>query len=151
MPHLVAFLRFSVEITLISPSRFLLTLLKRKVLPYLPIFLEQYFPQETASVCLHVTSTVLGLHIVDLFLLASSFLEVFESEKNTASILSLLKISKPKSIEGKIDNALTEATNLLIADREKLFNELKKLNSVADSDQKLVQSSLNIIKKKLKI
>ena len=72
-------------------------------------------------------------------------------EKNTASILSLLKISKPKSIEVKINNALNEATNLLIAEREKLFNELKKLNSVAESDQKLVQSSLNQIKKKLKI
>ena len=72
-------------------------------------------------------------------------------EKNTASILSLLKISKPKSIEVKINNALNEATNLLMAEREKLFNELKKLNSVAESDQKLVQSSLNQIKKKLKI
>ena len=38
-----------------------------------------------------------------------------------------------------------------MAEREKLFNELKKLNSVAESDQKLVQSSLNQIKKKLKI
>ena len=72
-------------------------------------------------------------------------------EKNTASILSLLKISKAKSIEVKINNALNEATNLLMAEREKLFNELKKLNSVAESDQKLVQSSLNQIKKKLKI
>ena len=72
-------------------------------------------------------------------------------EKNTASILSLLKISKPKSIEVKINNALNEATNLLMADREKLFNELKKLNSVAESDQKIVQTSLNEIKKKLKI
>ena len=35
-----------------------------------------------------------------------------------------------------------------MAEREKLFNELKKLNSVAESDQKLVQSSLNQIKKK---
>ena len=71
--------------------------------------------------------------------------------KNTASILSLLKISKPKSIEGKINNALNEAANLLMEDREKLFNELQKLKFVAESDKKLVQSELSMLKKKLKI
>ena len=71
--------------------------------------------------------------------------------KKIQQVFSHFKISKPKSIEVKINNALNEATNLLMAEREKLFNELKKLNSVAESDQKLVQSSLNQIKKKLKI
>ena len=41
-------------------------------------------------------------------------------EKNTVSILSLLKISNPKSIEGKIDNALNEAANLM-KDEKKNF------------------------------
>ena len=72
-------------------------------------------------------------------------------EKKTASILSLIKISQPKSIEGKINNAIDEASNLLMADREKLFKELNKLISVSESDKKLIQSSLDTIKKKLKI
>ena len=72
-------------------------------------------------------------------------------EKKTASILSLIKISQPKSIEGKINNAIDEASNLLMADREKLFNELNKLITISESDKKLIQSSLNTIKKKLKI
>ena len=72
-------------------------------------------------------------------------------EKNTKSIISLLKISKPKSIEIKIDNALDEASNLLLADRERLFNEIRKLNGVADGDQQSVKNALRIIKKKLKI
>ncbi len=72
-------------------------------------------------------------------------------EKNTKSIISLLKISKPKSIEIKIDNALDEASNLLLADRERLFNEIRKLNGFADGDQQSVKNALRIIKKKLKI
>ena len=72
-------------------------------------------------------------------------------EKKTASILSLIKISQPKSIEGKINNAIDEASNLLMADREKLFNELNKLITISESDKKLIQSSLDTIKKKLKI
>ena len=72
-------------------------------------------------------------------------------EKKTASILSLIKISQPKSIEGKINNAIDEASNLLMADREKLFDELNKLITISESDKKLIQSSLDTIKKKLKI
>ena len=43
-------------------------------------------------------------------------------------LIKIFLISE-KSIEVKINNALNEATNLLMAEREKLFNELKKLNS----------------------
>ena len=72
-------------------------------------------------------------------------------EKSTVSILSLLKISNPKSIDGKINNALNEASNLLINDREKLLRELSKLSSVAEGDKKLIKGSLDYIKKSLKI
>ena len=72
-------------------------------------------------------------------------------EKSTVSILSLLKISNPKSIDGKINNALNEASNLLIDEREKLLRELSKLSSVAEGDKKLIKGSLDYIKKSLKI
>ena len=72
-------------------------------------------------------------------------------EKSTVSILSLLKISNPKSIDGKINNALNEASNLLIDEREKLLRELSKLSSVAEGDKKLIKGSLDFIKKSLKI
>ena len=72
-------------------------------------------------------------------------------EKSTVSILSLLKISNPKSIDGKINNALNEASNLLIDEREKLLRELSKLSSVAEGDTKLIRASLDFIKKSLKI
>ena len=72
-------------------------------------------------------------------------------EKSTVSILSLLKISNPKSIDGKINNALNEASNLLLDEREKLLRELSKLSSVAEGDKKLIRSSLEFIKKSLKI
>ena len=72
-------------------------------------------------------------------------------EKSTISILSLLKISNPKSIDGKINNALDEATNLLLDEREKLLIELSKLASVAEGDKKLIKDSLDFIKKRLKI
>ena len=72
-------------------------------------------------------------------------------EKSTVSILSLLKISNPKSIDGKINNALNEAANLLLDEREKLLRELSKLSSVAEGDKKLIRSSLEFIKKSLKI
>jgi len=72
-------------------------------------------------------------------------------EKSTVSILSLLKISNLKSIDGKINNALNEASNLLIDEREKLLRELSKLSSVAEGDKKLIKGSLDFIKKSLKI
>ena len=72
-------------------------------------------------------------------------------EKNTVSILSLLKISNPKSIEGKIDNALNEAANLMKDEREKLYKEISKLTKVAESEAKLVDKVIKEIKVKLKI
>ena len=72
-------------------------------------------------------------------------------EKSTVSILSLLKISNLKSIDGKINNSLNEASNLLIDEREKLLRELSKLSSVAEGDKKLIKGSLDFIKKSLKI
>ena len=56
-----------------------------------------------------------------------------------------------KSIDGKINNALNEASNLLIDEREKLLRELSKLSSVAEGDKKLIKGSLDFIKKSLKI
>ena len=72
-------------------------------------------------------------------------------EKSTISILSLLKISNPKSIQGKINNALDEASNLLIDEREKLLSELSKLVNVAEGEKKLIKDALAYIKKSLKI
>jgi hypothetical protein len=72
-------------------------------------------------------------------------------EKSTISILSLLKISNPKSIDSKINNALAEASNLLIDEREKLLSELSKLVNVAEGDKKLIKDTLDYIKKNLKI
>ena len=72
-------------------------------------------------------------------------------EKNTVSILSLLKISNPKSIEGKIDNALNEAANLMKDEREKLYKEISKLTKVAESEAQLVDKVIKEIKVKLKI
>lgn len=72
-------------------------------------------------------------------------------EKNTVSILSLLKISNPKSIEGKIDNALNEASNLMKDEREKLYKEISKLIKVAESEVKLVDKVIKEIKIKLKV
>jgi len=72
-------------------------------------------------------------------------------EKSTVSILSLLKISNPKSIDGKINNALDEASNLLLDEREKLLIELSKLVSVTEGDKNLVKDALDYIKKRLKI
>ena len=72
-------------------------------------------------------------------------------EKSTISILSLLKISNPKSIDSKINNALAEASNLLIDEREKLLSELSKLKNVAEGEKKLIKDALSYIKKNLKI
>ena len=80
--------------------------------------------------------------------------ELFEKnfgEKSTISMLSLLKISNPQSIEGKIKNSLDEASNLLLQDRERLFKEIQKLISVAEGSEDQIQSSLKTIKEALKI
>ena len=80
--------------------------------------------------------------------------ELFEKnfgEKSTISMLSLLKISNPQSIEGKIKNSLDEASNLLLQDRERLFKEIQKLISVVEGSEDQIQSSLKTIKEALKI
>ena len=65
-------------------------------------------------------------------------------KKVLISILSLLKISNPKSIDGKINNALDEASNLLIDEREKLLSELSKLANVAEGEKKLIKDALDL-------
>ena len=49
---------------------------------------------------------------------------------------------------GKINNALDEASNLLIDEREKLLSELSKLESVAEGEKKLIKDALDLHKKK---
>ncbi|MDB9826163.1 hypothetical protein OAB97_03245, partial [Candidatus Pelagibacter sp.] len=80
--------------------------------------------------------------------------EIFKKnfgDKNTKSILSLIKISSAKSIQVKIDNILEEASKLLNKDKEKIINELSKLLKVVDGDQKVANSIINKIKTTIKI
>jgi len=80
--------------------------------------------------------------------------EIFKKnfgDKNTKSILSLIKISSAKSIQVKIDNILEEASKLLNKDKEKIVSELSKLLKVVDGDQKVANSIINKIKTNLKI
>ena len=63
----------------------------------------------------------------------------------------MISLFPAKTIDGKINNALNEASNLLIDEREKLLRELSKLSSVAEGDKKLIKGSLDFIKKSLKI
>ena len=80
--------------------------------------------------------------------------EIFKKnfgDKNTKSILSLIKISSAKSIQVKIDNILEEASKLLNKDKEKIINELSKLLKVVDGDQKVASSIINKIKTNIKI
>ena len=72
-------------------------------------------------------------------------------EKSTISMLSLLKISNPQSIEGRIKSALDEASNLLLQDRERLFKEIEKLISVAEGSEDQIKNSLKVIKETLKV
>ena len=72
-------------------------------------------------------------------------------EKSTISMLSLLKISNPQSIEGRIKSALDEASNLLLQDRERLFKEIEKLISVAEGSEDQIKNSLKVIKENLKV
>ena len=80
--------------------------------------------------------------------------EIFKKnfgDKNTKSILSLIKISSAKSIQVKIDNILEEASKLLNKDKEKIINELSKLLKVVDGDQKVASSIINKRKTTIKI
>jgi hypothetical protein len=72
-------------------------------------------------------------------------------EKSTISMLSLLKISNPQSIEGRIKSVLDEASNLLLQDRERLFKEIEKLISVAEGSEDQIKNSLKVIKENLKV
>ena len=67
------------------------------------------------------------------------------------SIVSLIKISNPKSIQDKINTTLDEASKLLKKDKEKIVNELSKLLKVADGDQKILKNTISKIETKLKI
>ena len=80
--------------------------------------------------------------------------EIFKKnfgEKSAVSMVSLIKISNPKVIENKIQNAFDEASKLLLDDRKRLYSELEKLLKVAEGDKKLLNLAMNKIKGYLKI
>ena len=105
-----------------------------------------------------VVSRALMWGSIDIFLSDKKFSkkeqEIFKKnfgDKSTESIVSLIKISNPKSIQDKINTTLEEASKLLIKDKEKIVNELSKLLKVADGDQKIVKNAINKIKTNLKL
>ena len=66
---------------------------------------------------------------IDIFLSDKKFSkkeqEIFKKnfgDKSTESIVSLIKISNPKSIQDKINTTLDEASKLLKKDKEKIVN-----------------------------
>ena len=80
--------------------------------------------------------------------------EIFKKnfgEKDTNSMLSLIKISSAKSIQDKIDNTFDEASKLLNKDKEKIINELSKLLKIVDGDQKIANTDIKNIKTTIKI
>ena len=80
--------------------------------------------------------------------------EIFKKnfgDKSNESIISLIKISNPKSIQEKINNTFDEASKLLNKDKEKIINELSKLIKVVDGDKKIAETTINKIKTSLKI
>ena len=80
--------------------------------------------------------------------------EIFKNnfgEKDTNSMLSLIKISSAKSIQDKIDNTFDEASKLLNKDKEKIINELSKLLKIVDGDQKIANTAIKNIKTTIKI
>ena len=80
--------------------------------------------------------------------------EIFKKnfgEKDTNSMLSLIKISSAKSIQDKIDNTFDEASKLLNKDKEKIINELSKLLKIVDGDQKIANTAIKNIKTTIKI
>tara|TARA_B100000287_G_scaffold360068_1_gene352292 strand:- start:135 stop:1271 length:1137 start_codon:yes stop_codon:yes gene_type:complete len=80
--------------------------------------------------------------------------EIFKKnfgDKSTESIISLIKISNPKSIQEKINNTFDEASKLLNKDKEKIINELSKLIKVVDGDKKIAETTINKIKTSLKL
>tara|TARA_B100001996_G_scaffold140706_1_gene107002 strand:+ start:1479 stop:2615 length:1137 start_codon:yes stop_codon:yes gene_type:complete len=80
--------------------------------------------------------------------------EIFKKnfgDKNTESIISLIKISNLKSIQDKINNTLEDASKLLKKDKEKIINELSKLLKVADGDKKILENTIKKIETRIKI
>ena len=80
--------------------------------------------------------------------------EIFKKnfgDKNTESIISLIKISNLKSIQDKINNTLEDASKLLKKDKEKIINELSKLLKVADGDEKILENTIKKIETRIKI
>ena len=98
-----------------------------------------------------VVSRALMWGSIDIFLSDKKFSkkeqEIFKKnfgDKSTESIISLIKISNPKSIQEKINNTFDEASKLLNKDKEKIINELTKLLKIVDGDKKVAE---NVIKK----
>lgn len=105
-----------------------------------------------------VVSRTLMWGSIDVFLSDKKFSkkeqEIFKKnfgDKSTESIVSLIKISNPKSIQNKINTTLDEASKLIKKDKEKIVNELSKLLKVADGDQKILKNTISKIETKLKI
>ena len=105
-----------------------------------------------------VVSRTLMWGSIDIFLSDKKFSkkeqEIFKKnfgDKSTESIISLIKISNPKSIQDKINTTLDEASKLLKKDKEKIVNELSKLLKAADGDQKILKNTISKIETKLKI
>jgi len=105
-----------------------------------------------------VVSRTLMWGSIDIFLSDKNFSkkeqEIFKKnfgDKSTESIVSLIKISNPKSIQEKIDNTFEEASKLLNEDKEKIVNELTKLLKVVDGDTKIAERTIKKIKTNLKL
>ena len=105
-----------------------------------------------------VVSRALMWGSIDIFLSDKKFSkkeqEIFKKnfgDKSTESIVSLIKISNPKSIQDKINTTFDEASKLLKKDKEKIVNELTKLLKVVDGDKKIAESTIKKIKTSLKL
>ena len=105
-----------------------------------------------------VISKALMWGSIDVFLSDKKFSkkeqEIFKKNfgnKSTESIISLIKISNPKSIQEKINYTFDEASKLLNKDKEKIINELTKLLKIVDGDKKVAENVIKKIKTNLKI
>jgi len=105
-----------------------------------------------------VVSRALMWGSIDIFLSDKKFSkkeqEIFKKnfgDKSTESIISLIKISNPKSVQDKINTTLEEASKLLKKDKEKIVNELTKLLKIVDGDKKIAESAIKKIKTSLKL
>ena len=105
-----------------------------------------------------VISKALMWGSIDVFLSDKKFSkkeqEIFKKNfgnKSTESIISLIKISNPKSIQEKINNTFNDASKLLNKDKKKIVDELTKLLKVVDGDKKNAENVIKKIKTNLKI